>query len=625
MEAVFLKLLNMSITGCVMILAVLIARLFLKKAPKWSICLLWGLVALRLICPFTLESNLSLIRNSEPISQEIVSNQSWTTSIITESVQSEVAEPVIPPVQQLPAQNISVIPQRKTIDLFAVFGYVWLSGVAAMLLYTIISYGQLKRMVRTATRMERNIRQSEYVTSPFVLDIFRPVIYLPYGLKQSHQEHIIAHEQAHIRRGDHLIKPLGFLILSVHWFNPFVWAAYVLLCRDIEAACDERVIKEMTKEQRQSYSATLLHYSVKHRRIAACPVAFGETGIKGRIKNVMNYKKPTVWLVVMSILLSCVLAGCFLTDPVQEQLQDQSSVSAEEQKHMDALLDQIATKFWDLDLGSLHPDYYRLIDAQAREELMAYGDTALEYLISRLRSTSSNVHSIKEQIMVYLCEDLAKVVPAERRYQEEWATVPGMWLTYYDKTNADKYDKTRLQPGFYGITDILYGEITDHVRMYRDNEQYQISEYGPSNQYMVTQSGLFLRNLESKYVLVTSADVESNGDTILQVNGLPEESEFRIRTDRVDYTNLIPVDWNWEVSGGENDLWNNVKTKERDERKERPALKDLISQTDYLYQPLDADHCLIQTGTGLYTQVYLIGLSKGQLQYVYEFGKRVMS
>ncbi len=361
MEAVFLKLLNMSITGCVMILAVLIARLFLQKAPRWSICLLWGLVALRLICPFTLESNLSLIRNSEPISQEIVSNQSWTTSVTTETLQIEVADPLIPPVQQLPEQDVFAKPQRKTVDLLTVLGSVWLSGVVVMLLYTLISYAQLKRMVRTATRLESNIRQSEYVTSPFVLGVFRPVIYLPYGLKQSHQEHIIAHELSHIRRGDHLIKPLGFLILSIHWFNPFVWVAYILLCRDIEAACDERVIKKMTREQRQSYSATLLHYSVKRRRIAACPVAFGENGIKGRIKNVMNYKKPTAWLVVMVILLSCVLAGCFLTDPVQE-LQEQPSVSAEDQKNMDALLDQIASKFWDLDIGSLHPDYYRLID-----------------------------------------------------------------------------------------------------------------------------------------------------------------------------------------------------------------------------------------------------------------------
>ena len=625
MEAVFLKLLNMSITGCVMIMAVLIARLLLKKAPRWSICLLWGLVALRLICPFTLESNLSLIHDSEPISQEIVSNQSWSPPVVSAPVHNEVTAPSLPPVQRPPRQNISVTPQRKTIDLFAVSGYVWLSGVVAMLLYTLISYGQLKRMVRTATRLEGNIRQSEYVTSPFVLGVFRPIIYLPYGLKQSHQDHIIAHEQAHIRRGDHLIKPLGFLILSVHWFNPFVWIAYILLCRDIEAACDERVIKEMTKEQRQSYSATLLHYSVKRRRIAACPVAFGETGIKGRIKSVMNYKKPTVWLVVMSILLSCVLAGCFLTDPVQEQLQDQSSVTTEEQKNMDALVDQIASKFWDLDLDSLHPDYYRLIDAQAREELMAYGDTALDYLVNRLRNTQSNVHNIKEQIMVYLCEDLAKVVPTEKRYQEDWATVPGMWLTYFDKTNADKYDKTRLQPGFYGICDILYGEISDLVSMLRDHGQYQYAEFGPDNQYMVTESGLFVRNMEDKYVLVTSAVVEGNGDTILQVNGLPEETEVRIRTDHADYTNAIAVDWNWEASGGENDLWNKIKTKERDGRKERPALSDLLAENDYLYQPLDADHCLIQTGTGLYTHLFLIGQSNGQLQYVYELSKTILS
>ncbi len=228
--------------------------------------------------------------------------------------------------------------------------------------------------------------------------------------------------------------------------------------------------------------------------------------------------------------------------------------------------------------------------------------------------------------MVYLCEDLAKAVPAENRYQEDWATVPGMWLTYYDKTNADKYDKTRLQPGFYGITNILYGEITDQVRMLRDNEQYQYNEFGPSNQYMVTESGLFIRNMETKYVLVTSADVESNGDTIVKVSNASEVPvSVRIATDCADYTNAIPVEWKWEASGGRGDLWNDIKSKERDERKERPALSDLISQTDYLYQPLDADHCLIQTGTGLYTRVYLIGLSEGQLQYVYALSKTVMS
>ena len=624
METVFLKLLNMSITGSVMVLAVLMARLFLKKAPRWSICLLWGLVALRLICPFTIKSNLSLIRNSEPITQEIISEQLPTAPVVTEPIQYEIPDSV-PEIQKIPQQTVEIVPERQASNILEIAGYVWLSVVALMLAYFLISYLQLKRRVRTATRLEKNIRQSEYVTSPFVLGVFRPVIYLPYGLKQSHQDHIIAHERSHIGRGDHLIKPFGFAVLAVHWFNPLVWVAYVLLCRDIEAACDERVICKMTYEQRQSYSATLLHYSIKRRRIAACPVAFGETGIKGRIKNVMNYKKPTALLLVISILLSVLLAGCFLTDPVQEQLQDQSSVTTEEQKNMDALVDQIASKFWDLDLDSLHPDYYRLIDAQAREELMAYGDTALDYLVNRLRNTQSNVHNIKEQIMVYLCEDLAKVVPTEKRYQQEWATVPGMWLTYFDKTNADKYDKTRLQPGFYGISDILYGEITDFVSTLRDHEQYQYSEFGPGNQYMVTESGLFVRNMEDKYVLVTSVDVESNGDTILKVNGLSEESKFRIRTDHADYTNAIAVDWNWEASGGENDLWNKIKTKERDERKERPALSDLLAENDYLYQPLDADHCLIQTGTGLYTHLFLIGQSNGQLQYVYELSKTILS
>lgn len=615
MDAVFLKLLNMSLTACVLILAVLPVRALLKKAPRWSICLLWGLVALRLICPFTLQSNLSLIRNSEPITRETISPGQWTTPVVTETIQYEAAEPR-PTVQEghnqciaeVPAQSVVQAPQRQAPGIFTVAGYVWLAGAGVMLMYAFISYWQLKRRVSTATRLEGNVWQSEYVTSPFVLGAFRPTIYLPYGLKEPQLNHILAHERAHIRRGDHLIKPLGFAILSVHWFNPLVWLAYVLLCRDIEAACDERVIKEMTHEQRQSYSATLLRCSVHRRRIAACPVAFGETAIKGRIKNVMNYKKPTVWLVLLSMLLSVVLAGCFLTDPVKDPSRGQLSVSREDRERMDALVDQIAGKLWDVKYEWLGPDFYRLIDSQARDELMAYGDTALEYLTSQLRTTSSSNHSVREQIMVYLCEDMAKAIPAESRYSGSWSEIPGMWLTYYDMKNADRNDKSALQPGFYQVIDVLYGAMADENTVYWD--------YG--RRYMVTENGFFLRNTMAHYGYVTSI-TNDNGVTVHV--GEKEDGGIRVRQSYEEYTTVIETDWQWQAPDKKDDLWSKLSSQECDEYQEYPGLNDLLKEQDYLYQSLDESHCLIQTGTGLYTNWYLIGQLDGKLQYVYQIDK----
>ena len=601
METIFIKLLNMSLTACVLILAVLAARVLLKKAPRWSICLLWGLVALRLICPFTLESNLSLIRTSEPIVRENLSVEIPTLPAVTEPVYDELTES-IPEVQQPSQLHVSVTPEGKAPGILTVAGYLWLTGVGGMLLYALGSFWQLKRRVATATRLEGNIRQSECVTSPFVLGIFRPTIYLPYGLKEFHLNHILAHERAHIRRGDHLIKPLGFMILSVHWFNPLVWVAYILLCRDIEAACDERVIKDMTHEQRQAYSATLLRCSVHRRRIAACPVAFGETEIKGRIKNVMNYKKPTVWLIVMSVLLSLLLAGCFLTDPVKEQPQEQLSVNREDQAEMEALVDQIVDEIWNQNFSSIHPDHYRMINAQAREKLLSYGEDALEYLTSRLRSTESDTHSLKEQIMVFACEDLAKVTTVNNRYNSGWWENPGEWLTMYDMYRADKNDKSRLQPGFYEVGDVLYGNLEDRMAVVGQDLD---------TVYMVTDNGIFIRNYERRYDIINSFD----GVTV--ENGDYSKTGILRTTYSAAFVNCTQVDWKWEESSQSNNLWDKLKKGKRDKWKEFGILDILMGEQEYQYQQLDENRCMIKTGTGLYSNVYLIGQSKGQLHYVY--------
>ena len=290
MNELFLKIINMSISASWLILAVLILRLVLKKAPKWVNVLLWGIVAVRLICPLSFESALSLIPSSEtiPLDIEMAAKPTIDSGVpAINSVVNPVLSSFAPPQHVLTSAN----PLQIWIPILNI---IWLIGVGALLLYTAVSYWRLCRKVDTAVRYKGNIFQSENVSSPFVLGIIKPRIYLPFNMNGQDLEHVVAHEQAHIRRKDHWWKPLGFLLLTIHWFNPLMWLAYVLLCRDIEFACDEKVIKELGNEQRADYTQALVVCSVNRRMIAACPLAFGEVGVKDRVKSVMNYKKAQI-------------------------------------------------------------------------------------------------------------------------------------------------------------------------------------------------------------------------------------------------------------------------------------------------------------------------------------------
>ena len=315
MSEVFLKVLNMSISASWIVLVVLLLRLLLKKAPRWITVLLWGIVAVRLICPVTIESVLSLIPSAETVSPDIMMD--WTPQIDTGiPVLNNAVNPVISG-SFAPSPMASANPLQIWIPVFSVF---WLAGMALMLLYTLISCWRVKRKVRTAVLLRENIYQSDAVGSPFVFGVIKPKIYLPMQMNEQDMELVIAHEQAHIRRKDHLWKPLGFLILTLHWFNPLLWLGYVLLCRDIELACDEKVIKELDTEQKADYSQALLTCSVNRHTIAACPLAFGEVGVKERIKAVFHYKKPAFWLVAVAIVVCIVAAVCFLTNPASDTL-----------------------------------------------------------------------------------------------------------------------------------------------------------------------------------------------------------------------------------------------------------------------------------------------------------------
>ncbi len=314
MSELFLEIVNRSIAASWIVIAVLILRFCLKKAPKWVNVLLWGIVAVRLIFPFSIESALSLIPSAETVSPSIMMETAPSVQTGVPAL-DQVINPVIDH-SLSPAPGASANPLQIWISVMAT---VWLAGAAALLLYSAISYWRLRRRVREAVILRDNIYQSENAGSPFVLGIIRPKIYLPYHMDKREMDHVIAHEQTHIRRRDHWWKPLGFLLLTVHWFNPLLWLSYILLCWDIELACDERVIREMGNEQRADYTHALVSCSVSRRSIAACPLAFGEVGVKTRVKSVMNYKKPAFWIILASALICAAAAVCFLTNPKTEQ------------------------------------------------------------------------------------------------------------------------------------------------------------------------------------------------------------------------------------------------------------------------------------------------------------------
>ena len=326
MQAVFLELIKLSLIGSLFAGAVMLVRLIFPKAPRWIFCLLWGVVALRLICPLSIESSISLVPDGIASGQIIASvgnEYIGDVDIIRENdtAYDSAVEAGRQPVYSedgyyvVTEKDSLEVPKTVGETLYPVLSWIWAAGTVSMLIYTVVSFLVLRRKMAEATRLRDNIWQCERVDSPFVLGFIKPKIYLPYSITDSDMANVIAHEQAHIHRRDHWWKPIGFILLSLHWFNPVLWLAYVMLCRDIEAACDEKVIKHMEKDEMRAYSTALLNCSVNRRRIAACPLAFGEVGVKERVKTVMNYKKPAFWIVIAAVALCIVVAVCFLTNP----------------------------------------------------------------------------------------------------------------------------------------------------------------------------------------------------------------------------------------------------------------------------------------------------------------------
>lgn len=418
MAAVFLKLLNLSISASWLVLAVLVLRLVSKRSPKWMNVLLWGMVALRLMLPFSIESALSLIPSAETLSPEVVRFDPAPT--ITSGV--EFIDNAVNPSL---SESFAAAPLASVNPLYVwtyLAGWVWLIGLGAMLLYALVSYLRLRRRVSVSLPIQDNIYLCDGISSPFILGVVKPRIYLPSGLDEVQQQNVLAHEQAHLARRDHWWKPLGFALLAVYWFNPVLWLAYTLLCRDIELACDERVIRTMDESAVKTYSTVLLACSMPRKAVITCPLAFGEVGVKERVRNALRYKKPAFWVVAASVAVCVVVAVCFLTNPERATMKWAKSLRVEDVARIELFVmpQAIDKQYRDLDAEEIAEAVALINKSSGRyvrsAELLDGGSTTLY-----VTTTDGVRHAVVNNGNVYLHID----GDAYRNFHIAWPYIEG--------------------------------------------------------------------------------------------------------------------------------------------------------------------------------------------------------
>ena len=389
METIFFKLLGMSFSASVLILILVLLRPLLKRAPKSFGGFLWALVAVRLICPFSIQSPFSLVPQSDAFQNvyDTVDSQKQIAGHVQDLAENRWVD----------LENSGQTYSSVTIA-GKVLSYIWLCGVIALILYAICSWLHIHKQIREAIRLEDNIYEAENIPTPCIFGIFRPHIYLPFGLAEEQKKCVLAHEYAHLRRRDNWWKPLGFLLLALYWFNPLCWIAYVLFCRDIELACDELVIRKMDIQQKKLYSQALLSLSAPGSWFRACPIAFGEVGVKQRIRSVLNYKKPQFWVIAVAIAGAVFLAVCFLTDPLDTKQTSEADLPGgwgDERDWLCGSIEQIseneitiAHKYFVNEDDTARIEYFGLTGEKGEDifldgyEIIAAGDT-LSYKISK--------------------------------------------------------------------------------------------------------------------------------------------------------------------------------------------------------------------------------------------------
>ncbi len=549
MGNIFITLLNVSITASYIILAVLFLRLLLKKAPKWAICLLWGIVALRLILPFSIESEISLIPSSNPITVTQSQDTPYKVStgidafdnginkiIINDTNTSDVSDNKT----SSPSENTSfyetsgsnitntqnnITQVKPKSNLFDTLGIIWIFGMSAILIYGIASYVFIYKKVNVSLACRDNIYYCDSIDSPFIFGIIKPQIYLPSNLSDKYIDYVISHEQAHLKRCDHLWKPFGFLLLAIYWFNPFIWLSYILLCRDIESACDEKVIKNMDTADIKGYSFALLSCSTRRKMIAACPVAFGEVGVKERIKSILNYRKPAFWIIAVTIVTSLAVAVCFLTNPKTEDkvalsfLPLEFSASGNGAWHQTLTLNPDGTfsgKYtdWDAVGGDDYPKgTYIICEFSGMFKDIKVND---DYSYSlTLAKFESKYKKGKEWI-----EDETKYIATDSL---DDMTVGKKFLLYKPDTPIDKIDESVLIDWPYRYDEnngtlscyTLYNP--DHNKSYFSNQIFTASESEISTAYNQLMTNLYSQTPDFYYAI---KDIDGNGvkELIIKVN-----------------------------------------------------------------------------------------------------------
>ena len=489
MNELFLKIINMSISASWLILAVLILRLVLKKAPKWVNVLLWGIVAVRLICPFSFKSALSLIPSAETFPEKVISGPSFDIQTGISPVDNRINDYL----GDRYFEGVTV-PANNGNNIMTILTIVWIIGILLLVAYTVISYWRLRRKVDTAVHYRDNIFQSENVSSPFVLGIINPRIYLPFSMNEQDLEHVVAHEQAHIRRKDHWWKPLGFLLLTIYWFNPLMWLAYVLLCRDIELACDEKVIKELGNEQRADYTQALVACSVNRRMIAACPLAFGEVGVKERVKSVMNYKKPAFWIIILAVIACVIVAVCFLTNPKQDRYTLRIVVPAGSQEEFVYTDEEVSTvrnsiKIWSGDgLGDTEVLLFPVNKTAETGYTATYLTHGMPVEFDAEKDTWFKIgvnmqNPTNEDIIVYV-----EVENVEVRIADEINSVIE-WFDYLENPDEMKWDGS-LEIGLTEFPDVTFRWTSGEMLAVKDGESTSLYTGMPIwNTYFCDLSG----------------------------------------------------------------------------------------------------------------------------------------
>ncbi len=328
MEGIFVKLLNMSVSASGFILIAVLLRALLKRSPKWIHCLLWGLVAVRLVCPLSFESSFSLAPRADFVEAKLGVQREdgrYMNSV------TDAGKALNDDLDNAQNKNLANKGNADRQSDWKKISWTWFTGVVLLLGYAAISYLRFRKKVQASVRLRDGIYMCDNIRTPFILGVIRPGIYLPSDMDEVQTDNVIAHERAHLSRLDQVWKPLGYCLLAVYWFNPLCWLAYVLFCRDMELACDEKVIRDMDVEDKKVYSRVLLSFSDPSHRIAAGPLAFGEIGVKKRIQSVLNYRKPAFWMVGLAILALVVTSLCFLTNPKEANNPAQTMGAAEYQ------------------------------------------------------------------------------------------------------------------------------------------------------------------------------------------------------------------------------------------------------------------------------------------------------